>query len=316
MTRTIRTLAATLVFLTLALPAWAIVIRGIPGSVHTVATLQVDPDDIGRTCEVRAIVVNGDSTHIGNELRIEATAFQDVEGTANSTETFETSLVLDATITAQVRLNDTPELPPIPAYPEGRSIWSADVTLEYECDTTTTTSTTPNGSSSTTSSTTSTTVTTSTTTPTDSTTSTTTPATTSTTSVVTTSTTVPPPPVLVSVDCVDDVIVVSNLVPGLYTLSQGGELVDHFLWNEGDGDPLIFDHDGSPYVDLYGPRPGIFQRVTVDCDFPVTTTSTVPPVTGSTLPFTGAPVETAGVAMAAAALLVLGGGVLMAAREK
>lgn len=42
--------------------------------------------------------------------------------------------------------------------------------------------------------------------------------------------------------------------------------------------------------------------------------TTVPPVTGSTLPFTG-PVEAAGVAMAAAALLMLGAGVLMAARE-
>jgi hypothetical protein len=44
-------------------------------------------------------------------------------------------------------------------------------------------------------------------------------------------------------------------------------------------------------------------------------TSTVPPVTGSTLPFTGPPVEAAGIAMAATALLLLGGGVLLAGRE-
>jgi hypothetical protein len=46
-----------------------------------------------------------------------------------------------------------------------------------------------------------------------------------------------------------------------------------------------------------------------------TSTSTVPPVTGDTLPFTGPPVEAAGIAMAATALLLLGGGVLLAIRE-
>lgn len=46
------------------------------------------------------------------------------------------------------------------------------------------------------------------------------------------------------------------------------------------------------------------------------TVTTVPPVTGSTLPFTGPPVEAAGIAMAAAALLLLGGGVLLAGRER
>jgi hypothetical protein len=46
-----------------------------------------------------------------------------------------------------------------------------------------------------------------------------------------------------------------------------------------------------------------------------TSTSTLPPVTGDTLPFTGPPVEAAGIAMAAAALLLLGGGVLLATRE-
>jgi hypothetical protein len=46
-----------------------------------------------------------------------------------------------------------------------------------------------------------------------------------------------------------------------------------------------------------------------------TTSTTVPPVTGSTLPFTGPPVEAAGVAMAASAMLLLGGGVLLAARR-
>lgn len=45
-----------------------------------------------------------------------------------------------------------------------------------------------------------------------------------------------------------------------------------------------------------------------------TSSTTVPPVTGSTLPFTG-PVEAAGVAMAASALLLLGAGLLLAARE-
>lgn len=44
------------------------------------------------------------------------------------------------------------------------------------------------------------------------------------------------------------------------------------------------------------------------------TSSTVPPITGSTLPFTGPPVEPASVAMAAAALLLLGGGILRAVR--
>jgi hypothetical protein len=46
------------------------------------------------------------------------------------------------------------------------------------------------------------------------------------------------------------------------------------------------------------------------------TTTTVPAVSESTLPFTGAPVETAGVAMAAIALLMLGSGALMASRER
>lgn len=47
-----------------------------------------------------------------------------------------------------------------------------------------------------------------------------------------------------------------------------------------------------------------------------TTSSTVPPVSGSTLPFTGAPVETAGMVMAAVALVLLGGGVLLASRNE
>ncbi len=45
------------------------------------------------------------------------------------------------------------------------------------------------------------------------------------------------------------------------------------------------------------------------------TTSSIPPVSGSTLPFTGPPVEAAGIAMAATALLMLGGGVLLAAKR-
>jgi hypothetical protein len=43
--------------------------------------------------------------------------------------------------------------------------------------------------------------------------------------------------------------------------------------------------------------------------------TTIPPVTGSTLPFTGPPVEAAGILMAGTALLLLGGGVLLAAKR-
>lgn len=46
------------------------------------------------------------------------------------------------------------------------------------------------------------------------------------------------------------------------------------------------------------------------------TTTTVPPVSASTLPFTGPLVEVAGLAMAATALLMLGSGVLVAARRR
>ncbi|MGF1665952.1 MAG: hypothetical protein ACFCVC_06730 [Acidimicrobiia bacterium] len=47
----------------------------------------------------------------------------------------------------------------------------------------------------------------------------------------------------------------------------------------------------------------------------VGSTTSIPPVSGSTLPFTGPPVEAAGIAMAATALLMLGGGVLLAAKR-
>ena len=46
-----------------------------------------------------------------------------------------------------------------------------------------------------------------------------------------------------------------------------------------------------------------------------TSTTTIPPVTGSTLPFTG-PEDVAGMAMAGAALLVLGGAIMAATREQ
>jgi hypothetical protein len=47
----------------------------------------------------------------------------------------------------------------------------------------------------------------------------------------------------------------------------------------------------------------------------VGSTTSIPPVTGSTLPFTGPPVEAAGILMAGTALLMLGGGVLLAAKR-
>ena len=47
-----------------------------------------------------------------------------------------------------------------------------------------------------------------------------------------------------------------------------------------------------------------------------TTVTTLPPVVATTLPFTGPPIEAAGLAMAAAALLLLGSGVLVAIRQR
>jgi hypothetical protein len=47
-----------------------------------------------------------------------------------------------------------------------------------------------------------------------------------------------------------------------------------------------------------------------------TTTTTLPPVSPSTLPFTGSPADVAGLAMAATALLLLGGGALLASRSE
>jgi hypothetical protein len=52
-----------------------------------------------------------------------------------------------------------------------------------------------------------------------------------------------------------------------------------------------------------------------DSSSTVIVTTTIPPVTGSTLPFTGPPVEAAGILMAGSALLLLGGGVLLAAKR-
>jgi hypothetical protein len=56
-------------------------------------------------------------------------------------------------------------------------------------------------------------------------------------------------------------------------------------------------------------------ETTTTSEVAATSTSTVPPISGSTLPFTGPPVEAAGIAMIAAAMLMLGGGVLTSARE-
>lgn len=293
MTRTQRFSAALVALMLLALPAWAIVIRGVPGSVHTLAVLQVDPDDIGKTCDVSATVVNGDSTHIGNELRIGGTPFQDVEGTANSTEVFETTLVLGETIVAEVRLNDTPELPPIPAYPEGRSIWSADVTLEYQCDTDTTTT---SGPSTTTTlvvtTTTITVVTTTTEVPTTSSTSsssTSTSSSSSTSSTVpaTSSTTSPPSSVTPSVDCENNQIVIRGILePGAWGIVQDGVTTADFVSDRTNQEEVrVFKFKpGTTSIGIVGPN--YMTQIEVDCDWP--TTSTVPPATGSTLPFTGA----------------------------
>lgn len=307
MRRTIRLTAALMVLMALALPAWALVIRGTPGSIHTVYTMAVDPDDVGRECAVTAVVTNGDSTHPDNELRIGNSAFQDVEGRANSTETFTATVVLTNPVLIQVRLSPVAELPPIPAYPEGRSIWSADAVATYECAQETTTTTQ---------------ATTTTTAPT-----TTTTAPTTTTTEATTTTTVGE--IVPFVDCENDRIVLTGtLAPGVWTMTQNGVDYD-FVVSDLELETRSWElGEGVTSVSITGP--GYSVTIEVDCDLPVTsttedtTTTTVGPVTPcvpaegvtcETLPFTG-PVEAAQVAMAASALLLLGAGVLMAANHQ
>jgi len=69
-------------------------------------------------------------------------------------------------------------------------------------------------------------------------------------------------------------------------------------------------------------QPGSSTSTTAPTDSTSTTAgtgtsiTTLPPVTRSTLPFTGPPVQTAGMVMAGLALLALGGGLVVAGRER
>lgn len=123
----------------------------------------------------------------------------------------------------------------------------------------------------------------------DQTTSTTAPPVTTTVPPDTTTSTIPNAPT-VSVDCETDMITVDGLYPGEWRLFVDERLVASFGVDDGRANqPLSYPFPGGTSVTLVAPD-GTAITVEVDCDIPTTSTIppvTVPPDTGSTLPFTG-----------------------------
>jgi hypothetical protein len=84
------------------------VVRDAPGSVHLVGTDTVDPDDVGRACEVSITAGNNESVHPNTDFLISSGSDQmvvpDIEREAFVTVHKAGTLVLGDTVTVHVRL--------------------------------------------------------------------------------------------------------------------------------------------------------------------------------------------------------------------
>lgn len=100
-------------------------IFGAPGSVVTLAEVEVDEDLVGRTCFLAVVAENQASVHMGNDLIVSTGTSEAVivgvedEANGGTNQTYE--MVVGSTITAQLRIG-----------PDGMS--SLGFGLSFDCD--------------------------------------------------------------------------------------------------------------------------------------------------------------------------------------